>query len=124
MSESILNSVKKVLGVASDYTAFDTDIIMHINSAFSTLCQLGVGPVEGYMIEDSNPTWDNFLLNDVRLNFVKQYVYYKVRLAFDPPATSALLTSITEQIKELEWRINVAVDPVSVGEIIYDGGVP
>lgn len=124
MSESILNSVKKVLGIAADYTAFDTDIIMHINSAFSTLCQLGVGPVEGYMIEDNNPTWDNFLLNDNRLNFVKQYVYLSTRLVFDPPSTASLQTSINEKIKELEWRINVAVDPVSVGELVYDGGAP
>lgn len=107
MDDSILNSVKKILGIAADYDAFDTDIIIHINTVFSTLNQLGVGPELGFMIEDANATWGDFLLNDIRLNSVKTYVYLRVRVLFDPPATGFVLTAIQEQIKELEWRISV-----------------
>ena len=111
MSKSILNSTKKILGIAEDYTAFDLDIITHINSVFTTLQQLGVGPVEGFMIEDALPTWEHFLGDDKRLNSVKTYVYMRVRLMFDPPATSFAISSMQEQVKELEWRLNVQVDP-------------
>lgn len=106
MTDSILNSTKKVLQVAADYTAFDLDIIMHINSAFATLNQLGVGPAEGFMIEDDTPVWEDFLGTDSRLNSVKSYVYQKVRLLFDPPQTGFLVTAIQEQIREFEWRLN------------------
>ena len=107
MDDSILNSVKKILGIASDYDAFDTDIIIHINSVFSTLNQLGLGPDEGFMIEDDSASWEDFLLDDMRLNAVKTYVYLRVRVLFDPPTTGFTLTAIQEQIKELEWRLNV-----------------
>lgn len=112
MTESILNSTKKVLGVAVDYTEFDIDIIMHINSVLATLNQLGIGPTSGLMIEDSEITWDALLLGDNRLNSVKTYVYLKVRLLFDPPATSFVITSMQEQIRELEWRLNVVSEGV------------
>lgn len=127
MATSILNSTKKILGVDADYDVFDLDIMTHINTAFSTLQQLGVGPVEGFMIEDDVPTWDAFLLNDNRLNAVKSYVYLRVRVLFDPPATSFVLDALKEQIAELEWRLNVAVDPpltVDVAEVVLDGGAP
>lgn len=107
MEQSILNSTKKILGLNSDYTAFDHDIITHLNTAFSILTQLGVGPVEGFMIEDSISEWDDFLAEDPRFNAIKSYVFLKVRMVFDPPATSYLLDSMQRQIQELEWRLNV-----------------
>lgn len=108
MISSILTSIKKNLGLLEDYTAFDEDILLHINSVFSTLNQLGIGPVEGYMIEDKSATWDAFLGSDPRLNSVKTYVYLRVRLLFDNASmTSYLMGSMKEQIQELEWRLNV-----------------
>jgi hypothetical protein len=107
MSNSILTSTKKVLGIDADYDAFDDDIIMHINSVFFTLNQLGVGPTAGYMIEDATETWDAFIGNDPNLNAIKTYVYLRVRLLFDPPTTSYVITALNEQVKELEWRLNV-----------------
>jgi hypothetical protein len=103
---SILTSVKKILGIAEPYLAFDPDIIIHINSVFSTLQQLGIGPTEGFAIEDSEATWDEFLGTDLRLNNVKSYMYMRVRMMFDPPTTSYLIDAMKEQIRELEWRIN------------------
>jgi hypothetical protein len=107
MSESILISTKKILGIAADYTFFDTDIITHINSVFSTLNQLGIGPVDGFMIMDETEEWDEFLIDDPRKNSVRSYMYLRVRLLFDPPATSYLISSMKEQVTELEWRLNV-----------------
>ena len=105
MTDSILLTTKKVLGLSDSYDAFDQDIIMHINSVFSTLNSLGVGPEEGFTIEDDTKTWRDFTL-DPRLNSIKSYMYLKVRLLFDPPATSFVIEALKEQIKELEWRIN------------------
>lgn len=133
MIASILTSTKKSLNLAEDYEAFDPDIIMHINSVFSTLNQLGVGPVNGFMIEDKTPTWDAFLGSDPRLNHVKTYVFLRVRLLFDPPSTGFHTTAIEKQIKELEWRLNVQredtewVDPETLQPLqgsILDGGGP
>lgn len=107
MTDSILISTKKILGIDAAYTAFDVDVITHINSAFSTLNQLGIGPVEGFMIVDDTTTWDLFLEYDSRMNAVKSYVYLRVRLLFDPPTTSYLITAMKEQVQELEWRLNV-----------------
>jgi hypothetical protein len=104
---SILTSVKKVLNVDATYTAFDEDILMHINSVFSTLTQLGVGPATGFAIEDDTATWDAFLGTDPRLNNVKTYVCLRVRMLFDPPTTSYLIDAMKEQIRELEFRMNV-----------------
>lgn len=106
MEDSILISTKKSLGITEDYTAFDADVLMHVNSAFSTLAQLGVGPATGFMIEDSTSLWTDFIGDDLNLNAVKTYVYLRVRLIFDPPTTSYHLTAVQEQIKELEWRLN------------------
>ena len=111
--ESILTSIKKLLGIAEDYEYFDTDIIMHINSAFMVLNQLGVGPSKPFFVEDKTKTWSDFLAFDMEA--VKTYIYFKVKLAFDPPTSSAVIESINKQINELEWRLNVAAES-KVGE--------
>lgn len=110
--ESILTSVKKLLGIAEEYEHFDPDIIMHINTAFFNLTQLGVGPPEGFMIEDKTYEWTDFVPDATleRMQAIKSYIYLKVRLLFDPPATSALLESVNRMISELEWRLNVAAE--------------
>lgn len=108
--ESILTSIKKLLGIEEDYVYFDADIIMHINSVLSILTQLGVGPSEGYSIKDANATWDEFITNPAKLELVKSYVYLKVRLMFDPPSSSSAIESMKQLISELEFRIIVAVE--------------
>lgn len=115
MTESILTSIKKMLGPEEEYTHFDPDIIMHINSVFSILTQLGVGPSEGFSISGSGETWEDYLSNDHNPNYfsmIKTYVYLKVKLIFDPPLSSAVIEAINRQISELEWRLTVAADPV------------
>ena len=108
METSILTSTKKILGIAEDYTVFDLDVITHINSAFSTLTQLGVGPAEGFMIEDETAVWTDFIVDaDPQYNSVKSYVYLRTRLLFDPPTTSYLIAAFNDQLKELEWRLNI-----------------
>lgn len=107
MEASILTSTKKILGLDEDYTVWDLDIITHINSAFSTLTQLGVGPANGFMIEDKTAEWAEFLGDDLELNSVKTYIYLRVRLLFDPPGTSYAITAMQDQIDQLEWRLNV-----------------
>lgn len=110
MTNSILTSTKKNLGLTEDYTEFDQDILMHINSTFATLNQLGIGPDNGFAIEDAAPVWSDFIGTDKRLNSVKTYVYLKVRQLFDPPTTSYLITAMEKQVQELEWRLNVVVE--------------
>src|SRR5512140_2463681 len=107
MEQSILNSTKKILGLAEDYTVFDLDIITHINTAFSTLTQLGVGPSEGFMIEDDEAVWGAFIYDDLQFNAVKSYVFLRVKALFDPPTTSYLIAATEKQIQEFEWRLNV-----------------
>lgn len=113
--ESILTSIKKLLGITEEYKQFDPDIIMFINSAFSVLTQLGVGSEDGYSIKSDEETWDDYLayneLEAGQLEMVKTYVYLKVRVSFDPPSSSFVLDVFNKQISELEWRINVVVDP-------------
>lgn len=109
MSSSILNDVKHNLGLFADQTAFDKDVIIHVNSVLATLTQLGVGPIEGYQITGPENTWTEFV-NDPRLNSVMSYVFLKVKLMFDPPTTGFLTTAMERQIQELEYRINVVVD--------------
>lgn len=108
MEQSILTSTKKILGVAEDYTVFDLDIITHINSAFSTLTQLGVGPAIGFQIDDASEVWADFIEDDADLqwNSVRSYVFLRVKQLFDPPATSYLISAQQKQIEELEWRLN------------------
>lgn len=132
MYSSILTSVKKTLGIAEEYTAFDEDVLMHINSVFSTLNQLGIGPAEGFEIVDKTAVWSDFLGTDKRLNSVKTYMYLSVRLLFDPPATSYLISAMERQVEQIGWRLNVQreetawVDPnpVVLTDSIYDGGTP
>jgi hypothetical protein len=107
MEMSILNSTKKILGIAEDYTVFDLDIITHINTAFSTLTQLGVGPAQGFMINDASAVWTDFIGDDLQYNSVKSYIFLRVRQLFDPPSTSYLIAAVDKQIQELEWRLNV-----------------
>lgn len=113
MTDSILNSIKKILGIDSTYDVFDVDILIHINSVFSTLNQLGIGPDEGFMIQDETAEWTDFLGTDLRLNSVKTYVYLRVRLLFDPPTTSYLIESLSKQLQEIEWRLNVHREDLS-----------
>jgi hypothetical protein len=109
--ESILTSIKKMLGIAEEYTHFDPDIIMHINSVFMTLTQLGVGPSEGFYIEDDMTEWVDFVPELNKLQAIKTYMYLKVRLLFDPSSLgSATLAAYERQIQELEWRLNVAAE--------------
>lgn len=114
--ESILTSTKKMLGIPEEYEQFDMDLIIHINSVLMVLHQLGVGPAKGYSIADKTETWQDFMGDDPRLNSVKSYVALKVRLLFDPPTSSAVMESTNRLISELEWRINVQVDPGNDGE--------
>ena len=108
--DSILASIKKLLGVPEEYTQFDSDIIMHINSVFLNLTQLGVGPEAGFSIEDDSAVWSDFISYNVQLNAVKTYMYLKVKLLFDPPLSSSVVESMNHTISELEWRLNVVVD--------------
>lgn len=103
--DSILTSVKKLLGLAEEYDAFDADIIMHINSTFTILTQLGVGPSEGFMIEDKNNKWSEFISDMKLYQLVKSYIGLKVRLVFDPPMSSAVMECYKAQINEYEWRL-------------------
>lgn len=113
-TDSILTSIKKLLGIEAEYTHFDADIMMHINSVFSILTQMGVGPSDGFSITGPDETWSDFLgvLNPNTFSMVKSYVYQKVRLLFDPPLSSAAMDAINRQISEFEWRLFVAADPV------------
>lgn len=110
MNDSILTSIKKMLGITEEYTHFDQDIIIHINTVLMILRQLGVGPEEGFNITDSYETWGDFLTDNKDIEAVKTYVYLKVRLLFDPPLSSAVTESINRSINELEWRLNIAAD--------------
>lgn len=110
--ESILTSIKKMLGIAEEYTHFDADLIIHINSVFAILTQIGVGPSEGFSIEDENDVWEDFITEDSKLELVKSYTYMKVKILFDPPLISSVIESMNRMISELEWRIQVAADPV------------
>lgn len=106
--DSILTSIKKMLGISSDNTDFDTDIIIHINTVFGILNELGVGPSSGYMITSANDTWADYgISEDNNLNSVKSYMYLKVKMLFDPPITSAIQNANTQLINELEWRLNI-----------------
>lgn len=109
--DSILTSIKKMLGIVEEYEHFDPEIIMHINSVLFVLTQLGVGPSEGFSIKDKTAVWDDFIPIGMDIEAVKSYVYLKVRLLFDPPTNSAVMESTNRLISEFEWRLNVAVDP-------------
>jgi len=107
---SILNSVKKKLGPTGDYKYFDSDIIDHINSTFDILTQLGLGPKEGFSIEDETTEWDDYTTDGKVLQAVRTYVFLKVKLYFDPPTNGTLMEAVKNQISELEWRLNVMAE--------------
>lgn len=108
--DSILTFIKSMLGIDKDYTHFDSDIIMNINSSFSSLNQLGVGPSTGFLITDESKTWNDFIGSRDDLESIKMYTYLKARLGFDPPTNAFLVEAMERQIHELEWRINSQVE--------------
>lgn len=110
MDESILTSIKKLLGVPKDYEHFDQDIIMHINSVFMILNQIGVGPSDGFSISDKTAIWSDFVSDNKKFEAVKSYMYMKVRIMFDPPLSSAVTECINRMISEMEWRLNVSAE--------------
>ena len=104
--ESILTSIKKLLGIGEDYEEFDQDIIIHINTVLVALTQMGIGPEEGFTISDRTALWSDFIPdNMVKVENVKTYVYLKVKMVFDPPASSAVAEAINRNASELEWRL-------------------
>ena len=109
--ESILTSVKKLLGIAEECTDFDPDIVMYLNSVFLILNQMGVGPKEGFAITGAEETWDRFLDDPVKVTAVKAYAAVKVRLlGFDPPQSSTTMDALKNTVSEMEWRLNVEHD--------------
>lgn len=110
MENSILTSTKKILGIPSDYAAFDLDILTHINSTFSILNQMGLGPTEGFDIIDDSSVWADFDVPAQQLNMIRTYIFLKVRLLFDPPTTGYLVSAAQEQIKEYEVRLYLLRD--------------
>lgn len=100
-----------MLGIPEEDSAFDNDIVMHINTVFGILTQMGVGSQDGFSITGYSEEWNSFTESQTKLEMVKSYIYLKVRLLFDPPQSSSLIESINRLISELEWRLNVAVDP-------------
>lgn len=114
--ESILDSIKLLLGIDKDYRHFDNQLIPHINSVFMILWQLGVGPRTCFMIEDEYAIWDDFTEGRYDVNAVKTYVYLRVKLIFDPPTTSFVLDAMKRQADEMEWRLNVQVESTEEGD--------
>lgn len=105
--ESILNSVKAFVGISDEETHFDPELIVHINSVFSTLRQMGVGPEKTFNVNDENDIWNDFI-DDDDFNEVKTYVQLRVKMIFDPPSSSSVIDAFERQIKELEWRLTVS----------------
>lgn len=111
MEDSILKSIKKMLGIHESYTEFDTDIIIHINSVLSILTQVGVGSEEGFYISDASDEWSDFIGDRTDVEMIKTYVYLKVKQMFDPASSSAVSEASKNLINELEWRISVNYNP-------------
>lgn len=114
MEQSIFKTIKGLLGPDADYEVFDQDIIVFINTALATLTQIGIGPSEGFRITGETETWADLLGDYKDLESVKSYIYMKVRLIFDPPANSSVMNAYSEACNELEWRLNVAMDPYRI----------
>lgn len=110
MEESILITIKKKLGLSAEYNAFDTDVITNINTSLMRLGQLGVGPSTGFRITGEFETWQDFIGTRIDLEGIKDYIYMKARIVFDPPSSSAALQALKEEVKELEFCLNVQVD--------------
>lgn len=124
MSSSILATIKKMLGYDDDYTPFDTDIIVPINSALMTLTQLGVGPKEGFSISGYDAKWSDFITNETKLEGVKTYVYLKTKMIFDPPTNSYLMDAMKENAQELEFRLNVQAESVEKFDFMDRSSLP
>lgn len=110
LEQSILKSTKKILSLDPEYDAFDQDVMTHINSAFFTLNQLGIGPAEGFSIEDDEPVWDDFFEGGPKLHAAKTYVYLRVRLLFDPPSNPRHVQALEDQRTELEVRLRLEME--------------
>ena len=108
--DSILTSIKEMLGIAEEYDHFDKVLVRHINSVFMILTQMGVGPPEGFTIQDADSVWSDFVSEEENLEAVKSYVYHRVQLAFDPPSSSTIIESTNRIINELEWRLYTAAE--------------
>ncbi len=120
MNDSILVSIKKMLGLDDEYTPFDVDVIVHINSVLMTLTQLGIGPEEGFEINDYNETWSDFLTNETLLGSVKTFVYLNVKMLFDPPTNSFVMEAMKKQAEEIGWRLNVQAESVKKFKFVKD----
>ena len=112
MQDSILMTIRKLVCGDPYADHFDTDLLVHINACFSILNQLGVGPEDGFVVTDDTQSWSSYIADNYILNMVKTYVTLKVKKIFDPPLTSSVLEAMDKEINQLEWRLNVAVDPV------------
>ena len=112
MQDSILMTIRKLVCGNPYADHFDTDLLVHINACFSILNQLGVGPENGFVVTDETQNWGDYTADSTVLNMVKTYVTLKVKKIFDPPLTSSVLEAMDKEISQLEWRLNVAVDPV------------
>lgn len=121
MDNSILTSTKKLLGIAEEYTSFDTDIIIHINSALSVLTQVGVASSEDFYVKDEMDMWEDFTPFNSKIEMMKSYLYLKVKLLFDPPVNASVIESINKMISEFEWRIQIEVDKITQEEEIQNG---
>lgn len=111
MQDSILMTIRKLVCGNPYADHFDTDLLVHINACFSVLNQLGVGPENGFVVTDETQSWSSYIADNYILNMVKTYVTLKVKKIFDPPLTSSVLEAMDKEISQLEWRLNVAVDP-------------
>jgi hypothetical protein len=109
-----------MLGIEEDYTHFDQDIIVDINSVLMGLNQLGIGPTSGFFISDSSAVWSDLIGNRQDLEAVKSYIYLKVKLMFDPPQNSFLIESINRQITEFEWRLNIQAESIVTATVTTD----
>ena len=112
MQDSILMTIRKLVCGNPYADHFDTDLLVHINACFSVLNQLGVGPENGFVVTDETQSWSSYIADNYILNMVKTYVTLKVKKIFDPPLTSSVLEAMDKEISQLEWRLNVAVDPI------------
>lgn len=120
MEESILMTIKKMLGLEADYSPFDTDIIVMINSALMTLTQANVGPKAGFKITGMSESWSDFLTNEVMLEAAKQYIYMKVRIIFDPPSSSIVMDALKTQCDELLWRLIAQSESVEIFDFMTE----
>lgn len=118
IANSILHDIKQMLGQEWDDTTYDLDIMLHINSVFFNLNQINVGPPEGFVIEDANAVWTDYIGDSKNLHAVKTYIYLRVRLLFDPPTTGPLVGSLEKQADKLEWTLMVEADPVIPSNIL------